>query len=59
MNRADEPRRYPGIRFPVIDEQDGIRRHMRIFVNRKRVVDLQKALAPDDEVQILQAPSGG
>ena len=23
--------RYPGIRFRMIDEQDGIRRHIRLF----------------------------
>ena len=25
--------RYPGIRFRMIDEQDQVRRHMRIFIN--------------------------
>lgn len=56
---ADLDRRYPGIRFRMIDEQDRIRRHVRIFVNRERVAELDAALAPDDEVQILQALSGG
>ena len=56
---VDLDRRYPGIRFRMIDEQGGIRVHMRIFVNRERVVGLEEALAPDDEVQILQALSGG
>jgi len=55
----DLDRRHPGIRFRMIDEQDRIRRHMKIFVNRERVADLDAALAPDDEVQILQALSGG
>ena len=56
---ADLDRRYPGIRFRMIDEQGQIRVHMRIFVNRERVVGLEEALAPGDEVQILQALSGG
>jgi molybdopterin converting factor small subunit len=43
----------------MIDEQDGIRPHVRVFVNRERVAGLERALAPGDEVQILQALSGG
>ena len=30
---AELDRRYPGLRFRMIDEQDGIRRHVRFFVN--------------------------
>ena len=56
---ADLDRRYPGVRFRMIDEQDAIRRHMRIFVNREEVRDLATRLRPTDEVQILQALSGG
>jgi molybdopterin converting factor small subunit len=56
---ADLDRRYPGIRFRMIDEQDAVRPHVRIFVNRESVVGLERALAPGDEVQILQALSGG
>ena len=56
---ADLDHRYPGIRFRVIDEQDHLRRHMRVFVNREEIRDLDTRLAPNDEVQILQALSGG
>ena len=56
---SDLDRRYPGIRFRMIDEQDAVREHVRIFVNRERVVGLDASLAPEDEVQILQALSGG
>ena len=56
---ADLDRRYPGVRFRMIDEQDAIRRHMRIFVNSEEVRDLATPLRPTDEVQILQALSGG
>ena len=50
---------FPGIRFRMIDEQDRIRQHMRIFVNREPVRALDVTLQPTDEVQILQALSGG
>jgi molybdopterin synthase sulfur carrier subunit len=50
---------FPGIRFRLIDEQDRVRQHMRIFVNREAVRDLDTAINPADEVQILQALSGG
>jgi len=56
---ADLDRRHPGIRFRMIDEQDVIRRHIRIFVNRQQVYDLATPLDSSDEVQILQALSGG
>ena len=47
------------VTFVVIDEQDGIRPHVRIFVNRESVGGLERVLALGDEVQILQALSGG
>ena len=56
---ADLDRHYPGIRFRMIDEQDCIRRHMRIFVNGEQVRDLGTPLRAADEVHILQALSGG
>ena len=56
---ADLDRRYPGMRFRMIDEQDAIRPHVRIFVNREQVWRLESPLRPSDEVQILQALSGG
>jgi sulfur-carrier protein len=56
---ADLDCRYPGLRFRMVDEQDRIRRHMRLFVNGEQVFDLAHALAPADEIQIVQALSGG
>jgi sulfur-carrier protein len=56
---ADLDRRYPGIRFRMIDEQDAIRPHIKIFVNREQVRELGAALAPTDEVLIVAALSGG
>ena len=55
----DLDRRYPGIRFRVIDEQDAIRPHMRVFVNGEQVRDLGASLQATDDVQILQSLSGG
>jgi molybdopterin synthase sulfur carrier subunit len=56
---ADLERRYPGIRFRVIDEQDRVRGHMRFFVNNEQVFDLSHRLRPNDEVCLMQALSGG
>ena len=56
---ADLDRRYTGIRFRMIDEQDRIRPHIRIFVNGQQVHDLTHALRATDEMVIVQALSGG
>lgn len=56
---ADLDRRYPGIRHRMVDEQGAIRPHMRVFVNRERAAGLDQAIDPGDDVQILQALSGG
>ena len=56
---ADLDRRYPGIRFRMLDEQDRIRPHIRIFVNGEQARDLSQPLRGTDEVVIVQALSGG
>ena len=56
---ADLDRRYPGIRFRVIDEQDAIRPHIKIFVNRVQAASLDQPLARSDDVLIVAALSGG
>jgi molybdopterin converting factor small subunit len=56
---ADLDRRFPGIRFRMIDEQDRMRRHIRFFVNGDQTFDLAQPLRPDDELHIVQALSGG
>jgi molybdopterin converting factor small subunit len=56
---ADLDRQYPGLRFRMIDEQERLRPHMRIFVNQERARDLAVPLNPGDTVQIIQALSGG
>lgn len=55
----DLDRQYPGIRFRVIDEQDKIRRHIRIFVNGDSAESLSMQMQPNDEVIVVQALSGG
>lgn len=55
----DLDRRYPGIRFRMIDEQGRMRAHIRFFVRDTAVHDLALPLAADDEVMIVQALSGG
>lgn len=57
LQRLDQ--RYPGIRFRIINEQDQIRRHIKIFVNREQTNDLATALRSTDEVMIVSALSGG
>jgi molybdopterin converting factor small subunit len=56
---ADLERRYPGLRFRMVDEQDRMRPHIRFFVNGEQVFDLARPLRPGDSVQIVQALSGG
>ena len=36
-----------------------MRAHMRFFINGEQVFDLARPLRPTDEVQIVQALSGG
>jgi molybdopterin converting factor small subunit len=56
---ADLDRRFPGFRFRVINEQDRMRPHMRFFVKGEQVFDLARPLRSTDDVQIVQALSGG
>ena len=56
---ADLDRRYPGIHFRIVSEQDRIRRHVKIFVNREQAKRLDAPLAARDEIMIVCALSGG
>lgn len=56
---ADLDRRYPGLRFRVIDEQNRLRANMRVFVNGMGVRELGHALQPSDAVAVVLALSGG
>jgi molybdopterin converting factor small subunit len=56
---ADLDRQFPGMRFRMIDEQDRIRPHIRIFAGEREVRGLDEAVAPADTVHLLCALSGG
>ena len=55
----DLDQQFPGIRFRMIDEQDQIRTHIKIFVNKEQVHSLSVSLGSNDEVLIVCALSGG
>jgi sulfur-carrier protein len=55
----DLDRRYPGIRFRMVDERNKARPHIRFFQCKEAVHDLALPLAPGEELLIVQALSGG
>ena len=56
---AELERTYPGMRFRMIDEQQRIRPHIRIFINTRETAALDAALHAGDEVHLICALSGG
>lgn len=55
----DLNRQFPGLRFRVVDEQNKLRKHMKIFINDESVRDLATYVGSTDEVTLMQALSGG
>jgi len=55
----DLDRRFPGLKFRVIDEQDRIRRHMRIFIGQDEARRTDAAVNDGGELLIFGALSGG
>jgi molybdopterin synthase sulfur carrier subunit len=51
--------RFPGLKFRVIDEQDRVRKHMRMFIGQDETRSVAAALADGDELLIFGALSGG
>lgn len=51
--------RHPGMRFRMVDEQNNVRKHMKIWVNENACHDLSTPVADADEITIMQALSGG
>jgi sulfur-carrier protein len=52
----------PGLRGYVLDDQGALRKHMIVFVNGAQAADrtwLSDAVAPADEIYVMQALSGG
>ncbi len=56
---ADLDRRYPGLRFRVVDEQGVLRPHVRVWVGEELVRDLTTAVRDADDITLMQALSGG
>lgn len=50
---------YPGIKFRMIDEQDRIRQHIKIYVDREPVDQVYIPLKDTVVVHIICALSGG
>ncbi|MEW6071296.1 MAG: MoaD/ThiS family protein [Planctomycetota bacterium] len=50
---SDLERRHRGFRFRIVDEQDRIRPHIKVYVAGRPARDLGAPLAPGDEVHVL------
>jgi len=55
----DLDRRFPGLRFRIVDEADRVRRHIKLFVGHELTEDLGASLDGAREVHIICALSGG
>ncbi len=55
----DLNRRFPGLKFRVIDEQDRVRKHMRIFIGQRETRSIAAPIGDGDELLIFGALSGG
>ena len=55
----DLDRRYPGIRFRMVDEQQRIRPHIRFFCDGEQLRAIERPLQDSGELVIVQALSGG
>jgi molybdopterin synthase sulfur carrier subunit len=55
----DLDRQFPGIRFRMVDEQDCLRTHMRVFLGSSELRDIDARLDPAATLHIVQALSGG
>jgi len=56
---ADLDRRYPGMRFRMIDEQDRVRPHIRLFLDTDSVDDLDEPVRSGATLHLICALSGG
>ena len=50
---------YPGMRFRIINEQDRVRKHIKIFVNEELTEDIYVPVQANDRIHIICALSGG
>ena len=51
--------RFPGLKFRLIDEQDRVRKHMRMFIGRDETHSVAAPMRDGDELLIFGALSGG
>jgi sulfur-carrier protein len=51
--------RFPGLRFRVVDEQDAIRPHIKMFVDGELARRLDRPIESSSELMIVGALSGG
>lgn len=51
--------KFPGIKFRFIDEQDNIRKHMRVYVDGEAVDSISYPLQEKSEIFIVHLVSGG
>jgi hypothetical protein len=56
---AELDRRFPGLRFRLVDEQGGLRPHIRLFLDASEIRRLDAPLPPAGELMIVGALSGG
>lgn len=57
LNNLDKE--FPGIKFRMVDEQNKIRPHMKVFLNTDEIKDLSTAVKDSDKIMIVAALSGG
>jgi molybdopterin converting factor small subunit len=55
----DLDRRYPGLRWRVVDEQERLRPHLALFVDGAPCRPLDRPLRDGAVLHLLQALSGG
>ncbi len=55
----DLERRHPGLTFRIVDEQNRIRPHIKIYVAGRMARGLTTKIPAGAEIHILQALSGG
>jgi sulfur-carrier protein len=56
---ADLDRQFPGIRFRMIDEQDGIRPHIRLYAGNREIRDIAERMGEENVLHLICALSGG
>ena len=56
---TDLEQRFGGIRFRMVDEQNRIRPHIRLYVNTSEVKALSEPVRGGDTVHVICALSGG